>query len=83
MGEGTSGPSNGEARGTPLWLGVFALCYTVAWILGAFLSLYFDWPFVRENSWIWWTSIAVLAVSVSILAREMGFFGTRPNGGGT
>ena len=67
----------------PLWLGVLALGYTVAWILGAFLSLYFDWPYLREDSWIWWTSIAVLAVSVYILAREMGFIGRRPSSGGT
>ena len=82
MSEGTPEPFEGGSKRLPAWLVALALGYTVAWILGAFTSLFFDWTHLREHRWIVWTSIALLTLSILILAREMGFIGGTHSGDG-
>ena len=75
MSNGTPEPFEGGPQGAPPWFAIFALVYTVAWILAAVALVFSASRYLKEYEWIVWASIVLLAVSMFILAREVGFIG--------
>ncbi len=74
MSNGTPEPFEGGPQGPLGPLAVLSLLYSILWIVAAGAALIFDLSFLTSRTWLVTTSAVLLAVSLVILAKEMGLF---------
>ena len=78
MSNGVPEPGEGGPEAPPGLHALFALVYTIAWLVTALAALLFDLDSLLEETWLVWSSVALLLASIFVLAREMGFLSAPP-----